>query len=142
MIRVLRLVAPFLLSALLCAPALASEPSLYQRLGGEIVVTKIVEQAIKRVVDDPEVNQSFHKVDLVKLDKLLVEQICSLTGGGCKYSGEDMKTVHAGLNITEREFYAMVEALRAELDSHNVGEREKNELLRILAPMKRDVVTK
>jgi len=141
MIRALRLVTP-LLSVFLCASILASELSLYQRLGGEIVVTKIVEQTIKRVVDDPEVNQSFHKVDLVKLDKLLVEQICSLTGGGCKYSGEDMKTVHAGLNITEREFYAMVEALRAELDSHNIGEREKNELLRILAPMKRDVVTK
>jgi hemoglobin len=141
MIRALRLVTP-LLSVFLCASILASELSLYQRLGGEIVVTKIVEQTIKRVVDDPEVNQSFHKVDLVKLDKLLVEQICSLTGGGCKYSGEDMKTVHAGLNITEREFYAMVEALRAELDSHNIGEREKNELLRILAPMKRDVITK
>ncbi len=68
--------------------------------------------------------------------------MCSLAGGGCKYSGDDVKTVHAGLNIRQGEFYAMVEALRAALDANGVGEREKNELLRLLAPIKRDVVTR
>ena len=73
---------------------------------------------------------------------MIVELICALSGGPCRYSGDDMKTTHAGLNITEAEFYALVEAERAALDHHGVGTREKNELLRLLAPMKRDIVTK
>jgi hemoglobin len=51
-----------------------------------------------------------------------------------------MKESHAGLNITEAEFYLTVQFLRDALDAR-VGEREKNELLRLLAPMKRDIVT-
>jgi hemoglobin len=141
MIRLLRVISIISLMTFLSPLIFATEPSLYERLGGEAVVAKVVEQTVSRVANNPEVNQSFDKVNLSKLDKIVVEQICSLTGGGCKYSGDDMKTVHAGLNITEREFYAMVEALRMALDANGVGEREKNELLRILAPMKRDIVT-
>ena len=48
----------------------------------------------------------------------------------------------AGQNIDERQFYAVVESLRLALDANDVGEREKNELLRMLAPMKRDIVTR
>jgi hemoglobin len=90
---------------------------------------------------NPRVNQSYDKVDLKRLKKMVVEQICALTGGPCSYSGDDMKITHAGLDITEAEFVAQVEALRAALDHQHVGTREKNELLRLLAPMKRDVVT-
>ena len=132
------------LSALSAFPAAAenAEHSLYQRLGGEPVMAKVIEQTIKEVSEDPAVNQSFDKVNLKKLDAKIVEQICALAGGGCVYGGDDMKIVHQGLNISEREFYALVEALRTALDANDVGEREKNELLRLLAPMKRDVVTK
>ena len=35
----------------------------------------------------------------------------------------------------------MVQFLRDSLAHNGVGEREKNELLRLLAPMKRDIVT-
>ena len=125
--------------------ALAEEPggrSLYERLGGEAVIAAVVEDTVETMAADPRVNQSFAKVGLQRLKKMIVELICSLTGGPCSYSGDDMKTTHAGLDITEAEFYALVEAERAALDRHHVGTREKNELLRLLAPMKRDIVTK
>jgi hemoglobin len=118
-----------------------SATNLYQRLGGEVVMVAVVDETINSAVKDPRLNQSFDKVDIKKLKQKIVDQICFLTGGGCTYDGDDMKTVHAGLNITEREFYGLVEALVRALDGHNVGLREKNELLAILAPMKKDVVT-
>ena len=52
-----------------------------------------------------------------------------------------MHLAHGGLKITEREFNSIVECLRSVLNRHGIGEREKNELLRLLAPMKRDIVT-
>lgn len=126
---------------MLTAPARADAP-LYSRLGGEPVVTRIVNQTIETVAQDPRVNQSFDKVNLKRVKTKLVEQICSLTGGGCEYTGDEMKLVHKGLKITEREFFALVEALQQALNDNGVGEREKNELLAILAPMKRLVVEK
>ena len=104
-------------------------------------MTVVVSEAIDSVRENPRINQSFDKVNIKRLKQKIVEQICFLTGGGCVYDNDDMKTVHAGLNITEREFYGLVEALVRALDGHSVGLREKNELLAILAPMKRDVVT-
>ena len=131
--------------ALILSPASFAadgEHSLYQRLGGAPVVSQVVEETVEAVARDPRVNQSFDKVDRKKLNQKIVEQICALAGGGCRYTGDDMKKVHAGLDITEHGFYAMVAALRISLDANGVGEREKNELLRLLAPMKRDVVTR
>jgi hemoglobin len=42
--------------------------------------------------------------------------------------------------VTSAEFELFVETFRTALDKH-VGTKEKNELLKILAPMKRDIVT-
>ena len=127
---------------ILTTTALADTADLYTRLGGEPIVTQVVNQTIDTMVKDPRVNRSFDKVNLKRLKTKLVEHICSITGGGCEYTGDEVKQVHKGLKITDREFFAQVEALRQALDDYGVGEREKNELLAILAPMKRLVVEK
>ena len=126
---------------IIAASSGANEPTLYARLGGEPVVRRVVEEAVAKLIADPRVNQSFAGVNLKRLDSQIELQICSLTAGGCTYDGDDMKTAHAGLNITEEEFYALVDAFREAMDDNGVGQREKNELLRLLAPMKRDIVT-
>ena len=75
-----------------------------------------------------------------RVKRLLVEQICQLAGGGCRYSGDPMREVNSGHRISESEFYGLVEILRESLRRHHVRLRERNELLALLAPMKRDVV--
>ena len=116
--------------------------TLYQRLGGEKTIVQIVEETIDRSATDAKTARSFDKINLVNLKKKLVEHFCQLADGPCKYSGDEMKLVHKGLDITESEFYGMVEHLRMALDHAQVAESAKNELLKILAPMKRDIVTK
>ena len=118
------------------------EPSLYQRLGGEPVVTRVIDQMVEAMAADPAVNRSFDGVNLKKLEAKIVEHVCAIADGGCTYTGDEMKLAHQGMNIGQGEFYAMVEKLRVSLDANGVGEREKNELLRLLAPMKRDVVSR
>ena len=51
-----------------------------------------------------------------------------------------MREVHAGHHIGEAEFYGLVDQLQHALRHHGVRLRERNELLALLAPMKRDVV--
>ncbi|MGC3981481.1 MAG: group 1 truncated hemoglobin [Steroidobacteraceae bacterium] len=124
------------------AAGAANTPSLYERMGGAEVVTAVSNQLIDRTVADPKLKRSFDKVDIPRLKKLLIEQICALSGGPCKYSGDTMKEVHAGLNIRQDEFYGMVEELRTVMIDNHIELRERNELLALLAPMKRDVVTR
>lgn len=126
--------------ATICPVAFAS--TLYERLGGEKIVAQFVSETVDLSVVDPLIKRSFDKVDLKKLKVKVAEQICALTGGPCKYSGDDMKIAHQGLDITEAEFYGFVDILRGTLNRAKVPESAKNELLRILAPMKRDIVTK
>ncbi len=120
--------------------ALATEDSLYARMGGEPVVRAVVSDTLDQVVADHKLRRSFDKVDVERVKRLLVEQICELAGGGCHYSGDSMSEAHAGHQISEAEFYGLVQILRDSLRRHHVHQRERNELLVLLAPMERDVV--
>jgi len=55
------------------------------------------------------------------------------------YEGLDMKKTHEDAPVTEAQFDSVVEMMRGALDNH-VSTAEKNELLRRLASMKRDIV--
>jgi hemoglobin len=120
--------------------AAAAEQSLYARMGGEPVIRVVVSDTLDQVVADHQLGRSFEKVDVDRVKRLLVEQICELAGGGCHYSGDSMREVHGGHQISEAEFYGLVQILRDNLKRHHVRQRERNELLVLLAPMKRDVV--
>ena len=124
-----------------CAAPPTQTPTLWSRLGGEPVIKKVVAETIDRSANDPRTSRSFKDVKLQNVKDKIVEQICSLTGGGCKYTGDPMDKVHKGLKNTEAEMNLVVQWLRDSLDRNGVGTREKNELLLILAPMKRDIVT-
>jgi hemoglobin len=125
---------------LLGGAATASQAPLYDRLGGAPGVAAIADTLIDRVSTDPLLGRSFKDSKLERIKKLLAEQICDLSGGPCRYSGDSMKEVHAGHHISEAEFFGMVADLRAVLKERHVSQGAANELLRLLAPIKRDVV--
>lgn len=130
------------LLAVALAPQARADGSLYDRLGGDVGVKAVVSTLIERMRVDPVSGHLFRKVNHKRLVAKITEQICTLTGGPCAFEGDDMPTTHAGIPITETDFHRLVEHLVAILDSRGVGTREKNELLAILAPLKRDVVTR
>ena len=133
-----RVLGPLLV--LLSGIAAGAQARLYDRLGGEAGVAAIAGDLIDRVSADPKLGRSFKDSNLDRIKKLLAEQICDLSGGPCRYSGDSMREVHAGHHISEAEFFGMVADLRAVLKERHVSQGAVNELLRLLAPMKRDVV--
>lgn len=132
----------FLLFAVLsgCAAGPSPDASLYVRLGGASGVAAVVDRTIDRAAADPETRRSFADVKMKALKESIAQQICSLTGGGCQYEGETMVNAHRDAQIRASEFDALVQILREELDRQGIDTRAKNELLRLLAPMKRDIV--
>ena len=125
---------------LLAGMALGAQARLYDRLGGQSGVAAIAATLIDRVSADPKLGRSFKDTDLDRIKRLLAEQICDLSGGPCRYSGDSMREVHAGHQISEAEFFGMVADLREVLRERHVSQAAINDLLRLLAPMKRDVV--
>lgn len=116
------------------------EKSLYERLGGEGALTAVVAQFLENVAADERINKRFARTDLADLQRKLIDQIGQATGGPQEYTGLDMKRAHAGMGITNAEFDALVEDLVAALDKFNVPQKEKDELLGILGPMRSDIV--
>ena len=114
--------------------------TLFTRIGGLPVLTKIVDQSINEVVKSPRTKRSFDGIKLKPLKESIVSQLCKITGGGCIYEGETMLNSHRDSKISEAEFDAFVGIFRDTLNKY-LANREKNELLKILAPMKHDIVT-
>ena len=122
--------------------AMSESLSLYDRLGRRDAIVLVVKDFVEqRVAKDARINGMFANTDIPDLEAKLVDQICQATGGPCTYTGKDMRTAHAGMNIKDADFTALVEDLKASLDHFKVGAREQNELLGALAKMHDDIVT-
>ncbi len=121
--------------------AAAGGATLYTRLGGAPAIQAVIDDFLVNVVGDARINKFFATTDAKKLNRLLVEQVANATGGPEKYTGRDMKTTHAGLKIGMADFNALVEDLVKSLDKFKVPDKEKNELLAILGPLSKDIVT-
>lgn len=122
--------------------SMMADKSLYDRLGGKPAITAVVEDFVGRVAADSRINGKFANTDIPRLKMLLVEQICQASGGPCTYTGRSMKATHAGMGVSSADFDAFVGNLVATLNQFKVPDREKNELLGALGPMKKDIVEK
>jgi hemoglobin len=127
------------------APAPAVQ-SLYERMGGEEVIVKVVDDFVANVAADPNIKERhkkhFQEGDVAGLKKKLVDQIGEAAGGPQKYTGKRMKEAHQGLEITDDDFDALVGDLVKALDKNKVGPDEKGKLLQMLGTMRADVVEK
>ncbi|MCZ6776779.1 MAG: group 1 truncated hemoglobin [Ignavibacteria bacterium] len=124
------------------------EKSLYDRLGGVYAIASVVDDFIERLlVDDvlnanPAINEARDRVPKAGLKYRITSMVCQATGGPQKYTGRSMKDSHKHLNITEREWEAMIADFKITLDKFKVPEKEQNELIKILESTKKDIVMK
>jgi hemoglobin len=105
-------------------------------------IQRIMDDFIVRVTSDPRIKARFENANLPRLKLLLVQQVCYLTGGPCDYTGKDMKSAHAGMNLRNDDFNALAEDLQLSMDKEKVPFRAQNKLLAKLAPMQRPIVTR
>ncbi|GIL39386.1 group I truncated hemoglobin [Roseiterribacter gracilis] len=130
-----------LLAALaLAVPAQAA--TLYDDLGGEPVMRRVVEEATKNFLADKRIAVTFGETAIPRFKQLLFEQLCNVSGGPCTYTGRDMAKSHTALKITDAHFSALVEDLQDAMDKEKIAFTTQNRLLAILAPMRRDIVTR
>jgi hemoglobin len=140
-----RLIA--LSSGVACAVALmtaadAKDDSLYRDLGGEAGIEKITALATEQYLTDPRIKQVFGNSNMDRFKLMFAQQLCDVSGGPCEYRGHSMRDTHRGLHLTNADFNFVVEGLQKALDQAGVAFRVQNRLLAVLAPMRRDIVTR
>ena len=127
------------------SPNLGNTPmegtATFEAFGGKEGLVKIMDDFMIGLIADPRTKPFFDnpKKDLIKA--MLVEQMCELMNGGCKYPGRDMTTSHANMKVNREAFNALVEQFQFAMDKHNVPFTAQNKLLAKLAPMYREVET-
>ncbi|MDQ2963001.1 MAG: group 1 truncated hemoglobin [Pseudomonadota bacterium] len=130
------------------APAIArptTAPTLYKRLGGYDALAAVSDDFLARLAGDPGIARFFvgHNSDSIKrIRQHVIDQLCFATGGPCVYTGRDMKTSHAGLGITEKDWDVSVKLLIGTLDKFNAPAKEKDEVLTAVSGLKKDIVEK
>jgi len=135
-----------LLGAAQNASGQTKEKSLYERLGGVYPIAVVVDDFIERLLvnntlnANPAVDEARKRVPAAGLKFQVTSLVCEVTGGPCKYTGRDMKTAHAKLNITQQEWDAMVADFRKTLNKYKVPVKEQEELIQIVGSTKKDIV--
>jgi len=122
------------------------EETLYNRLGGIHIIAQVVDDFVERlwvneVLNANPKNKQAMGISKPALKYLATELTCMAIGGPQKYSGRSLKESHTGLNISEKEWDAMVVDFKATLNKFKVPSKEQTELLEVVGGVKGDIVT-
>lgn len=77
------------------------EESLFDRIGGEAGVERLLSSFYDRVLGDPELAPFFENVPMEKLRRMQKEFFSEALDGPLFYSGRSMREVHQGRGITK-----------------------------------------
>ena len=119
----------------------AKDDQLYKAFGEKAGLVALMDDFMVRLLADERTGPHFKPSNQQRVKEQLVDQLCALSGGPCVYKGADMKSSHANLDIKKSDFHALVEVLQGAMDAKGIAPRKQNEMLALLAPMHRDIIT-
>ncbi len=134
--------AILLLTGVTIASVAVAEDELFDRLGGEPGIARIVSLSTRNFLADDRIRAEFDNINMDRLQTMLTTHLCVVAGGTCTYRGRPMADAHRGLAIDRAKFNAVAEDLQAAMEEVGVPYRIQNRLLARLAPMQRDIVTR
>lgn len=103
--------------------------TLYDRLGGEEAVAKLVDAFYDRVLDDPELEPFFRFTPMEKLRSMQMEFFSAALDGPLNYSGQPIDYVHQGRGITTRHLTRFMGHLLATIQSAALDENDVEEMI-------------
>jgi hemoglobin len=128
-------------------PVKVDEASLYDRLGDEAGITKIVDDIVEAHMNNPAIQERFIPIldqpdHLAEIKKHTIEFFSAGSGGPPGYSGKDMITTHQGMNISPADYMCVIDDVLMVLDKHKIDEESKKDVLAILWSLKGMIIEK
>ncbi|WP_232698646.1 group I truncated hemoglobin [Brevibacillus daliensis] len=113
---------------------------LYDNLGGEEAIGKVVDYFYELVLADGTVNQFFANTDMDKQRRHQTKFISFALGGPNQYTGQSMAKAHENMNLQPGHFDAIVRHLHDALEHFGVKEADINQALSTVATLRDDVL--
>lgn len=118
--------------------------ALYTRLGGYDAIAAVVDDLLPRLRADDLLRRlwvSPRSVDTHNRERqLAVDFIASAAGGPTYYLGRDMKASHKGMGITKADYAAFMRCLDATMDTFEVPEPERSEVVAFVTSLESEIV--
>jgi hemoglobin len=117
--------------------------TLYERLGGEDRIRRLVTTVVDMHLRNPLIKTRFEKysdAERAVIERHVVEFFCMGSGGPQSYTGKDTVSTHKGMNINEQELVAAIDDFVAGMTEHGYADTERNEVVAILYSLKADVL--
>jgi hemoglobin len=124
------------------ATPLWAQDALFDDMGRQPGINKLVDVSVDNYLADPRIKDVFSESNIDRIRAELKDQFCVVAGGPCRYTGHSMEATHKGLHLTNANFNALVEDLQTAMDSCNIPFATQNRFLARLAPMQHQVVTR
>lgn len=120
---------------------MSSEPTtLYDRIGGEEAVTRLLAAFYERVLADPELSPFFIDIPIDKLRTMQREFFSAALDGPIGYTGRSLRAVHAGLGIRPDHVRRFLEHLVETLEGQGLDEDDRYDVYSRIA-MRADEIT-
>jgi len=117
--------------------------TLYERLGGYDTIAAIANDLLPRMQADAQLGRFYqHRGEdgLRRSRQILIDFLCSSAGGPLYYTGRDMKVTHKGMKISESDWSAFLGYLNDTLDTLQVPQPERKEVVALMQSTKADIV--
>lgn len=116
--------------------------SLYDRLGGYDRIHALTKEIVRRHNENPDIDHFFSPDRGDALAKHVADFVSAGTGGTATYSGRDMPTTHAGLQLSEADFVSAADDIVGAMRAQGHGQDEIDEMVCILISLKDQVLHK
>jgi hemoglobin len=118
--------------------------SLYTRLGGYDAIAAVVDDLLPRLRTDDLLSRfwtSPRSVDTLNRERqLAVDFIAAAAGGPTIYLGRDMKVSHKGMGITKADYAAFMRCLSDTLNTFEVPQPERDEVVAFATSLEPEIV--
>lgn len=115
--------------------------TLYDKYGGFATVSKLVQEFYNKVAESEELAPYFAGVDTQQLIDHQTKFFSDILGGPVKYTGKELKIVHASMGITEEAFAEVADLLEETLEDMDVEEGDIETIMEIVAGVKSDIIS-
>jgi hemoglobin len=119
---------------------MGDDSTLYDRIGGEATVARVIDTFYGRVLTDPELEPFFRHSSMDTLRRMQVEFFGAALDGPQRYSGLSLAHTHQGRGITVHHFNRFTQHLLETLRGVGIGERDASDVISRINTYADDIV--
>jgi len=120
-----------------------TQKSLYERLGSYDGITAFASDLLPRLQGDSQLGRFWQNRGddgIAREKQLLIDYLCTSSGGPMLYTGRDMLTTHKGMNINESDWSIFLEHAGATMQALAVPQQECDDVVAFVLSLKDDIV--